>query len=389
MQLQEEYNKKVWWVLKKIRRNCALNNSSLPVQYEIYLLPAKENFLSSKDECDILNELAKSGAIQILRRCIKSGLRIIVYIDTIGKKFNEVYERFELMFDKDPFPKKFSQNVEPIYNQKDVQEELSSRQKLKHETILFSRHSLKKDVEQFESTLKYFFELGAVNKGDYKLLVSNSKMVKRFLSRDIPPKKKRKSSRTKQTTPLVQLPLPITGEIAVKGLDESLKALRPKSPESAGPKYPYKIPAGTHWNNVIIKFLDDERVEIHVKRLKHVTDYKEMGMVGKGKVQTPSEQWLFLKVLAQCLGEISIKDPEAKEKYKKQKQVLSEILQNYFSIDYDPFYPYQSSFEKGGNSYKIKFLLIPPPEKDHKQNITEDDTDPLGIHEFLRDPISR
>ncbi len=110
-----------------------------------------------------------------------------------------------------------------------------------------------------------------------------------------------------------------------------------------------------------------------------------MGMVGKGNIPKPCEQWHFLRVLAQYNGELTIKDPEAKDKYKKQKQGLSETLRKYFSIDYDPFYPYQSCVEKGGNSYKIKLLLIPPPKQDlpkhHMDN--DNDADSLGIHEFL------
>jgi hypothetical protein len=123
-----------------------------------------------------------------------------------------------------------------------------------------------------------------------------------------------------------------------------------------------------------------------VKKQLHLTDYKEMGMVGRGKNPEPSEQWLFLKVLAQYNGEITIKDTEAKDKYKKQKQVLTDTLRSYFAIDYDPFYPYQSCLEKGGNSYKIKLLLIPPPKKDNsKQNFIKDDADTLGITEFLNE----
>jgi hypothetical protein len=183
-------------------------------------------------------------------------------------------------------------------------------------------------------------------------------------------------------------PLPITGKIEVSGLNESLKALRVKESITTEPKFPFKIPAGTHWNNVIIKFLDNEKVEIYVKKLKHTTNYKEMGMLGKGKVPEPSEQWLFMKVLAQCNGEIAIKDPEAKDKYKKQKQALTEILRNYFSIDYDPFYPYKSCLEKGGNSYKIKIMLIPPVvEKNIRPIITDEETDPLGIQEFLNNQM--
>lgn len=109
-----------------------------------------------------------------------------------------------------------------------------------------------------------------------------------------------------------------------------------------------------------------------------------MGMVGKGKIPQPSEQWIFLKVLAQKHGEITIKDPEAKDRYKKQKQALTEALRNYFCIDYDPFYPYQSSLEKDGNSYKIKLLLIPPSKREESEKLTiDEDADSLGIHEFL------
>lgn len=177
--------------------------------------------------------------------------------------------------------------------------------------------------------------------------------------------------------------LPI--KVFVPGLNESIRSLRqPKSPEYSRPKFPYKIPAGTEWENFFIKFLDEERIDIRVKGLKLVTDYIEMGMVGKGKVPKPSEQWNFLKVLAKCHGEISIKDPEAKDVYKKHKSGLSKTLREYFSIDYDPFQPYHSTKEKSGNSYKIKITLIPPPERTaYKKEIHHDDADPLGIREYL------
>jgi len=47
-----------------------------------------------------------------------------------------------------------------------------------------------------------------------------------------------------------------------------------------------------------------------------------MRLVGRGKSPKPSELWAFLKVLATKNGEIAIKDPEAKTKYKKQKELL-------------------------------------------------------------------
>jgi hypothetical protein len=279
----------------------------------------------------------------------------------------------------------------------------------------FNSHSwqhnyLQLEVKRFEVTLKHFFELGIVNQQDYQFLIANIKMVKAFLNVRLPIQlqkqpgrkdywdnsnfleKQSKKKRSYFNHNIRQLslfdisnPFPITGEIKVTGLNESLQSLRLKEPEKTGPKFPYKIPSGTHWNNVIIKFLDNEKVEIWVKRLKHITDYNEMGMVGKGKVPSPSEQWIFLKVLAQCQGEITIKDTEAKDTYKKQKQGLTEILQKYFSIDYDPFYPYKSSHEKSGNSYKIKLTLIPPPAIAMHSNSVEINDDVLGIQEFLNE----
>ena len=108
-----------------------------------------------------------------------------------------------------------------------------------------------------------------------------------------------------------------------------------------------------------------------------------MELVGKGKKPKPSELWTFLKVLAKVNGELTVKDTEARDKYKKQKELLAKSLQSYFSIDYDPFYPYRSSSEKSGNSYKIKITLIPPPDTKKKTNTDEDDNDDLGIKEYL------
>ena len=78
-------------------------------------------------------------------------------------------------------------------------------------------------------------------------------------------------------------------------------------------------------------------------------------------------------------GELTINDPNAKDKYKHQKEALTEVLQNYFSIDYDPFYPYRSSTEKIGSSYKIKLTLVPPPEQEIKDKAEKKDE----IKEYL------
>lgn len=143
-------------------------------------------------------------------------------------------------------------------------------------------------------------------------------------------------------------------------------------------KFPHKLPSGTMWENVIIKFIDDETVYIDVKKLSHTTTFADMGFAGPGKNPKPDVQWVFLKVLALQNGELSIKDKAANEKYRKQKELLTKGLREYFSIDYDPFHPYQVN-----NSYKIKLTLIPPQNSgvgDTKK--ASSDNDDLGIGDY-------
>jgi len=410
MLLEESINHNIWDILQRIKRYRTLNNSNSPIQYEIYLFPTSNNRLSSQEECEILKYLSESGAILVFKRQLRRDFRIIVNLEEIQPKFNDIYREFEL-----------SQQRPSIYNNgknQGARNVIADNQS--NYNLLFPKYYLNQEIKRFEMILRHFLKTDAISYKDYRYLQIILNMTSRLISESVGIDKRNKFKRKeyyrnnvknnqnngirnkdfkKQETTINdketenssngKKPLPITGEIVVSGLDEGLKALRAKSSEDKGPKFPYKIPAGTHWNNVIIKFLDNENVEIHVKRLKHKTDFKEMGMIGKGKVPEPSEQWLFMKVLAQCQGEITIRDPEAKDKYKKQKQALTEILRNYFSIDYDPFYPYHSCPEKGGNSYKIKLLLIPPFEKDIRPIITDEDADPLGIKEYLTDTFGR
>lgn len=379
MKPQEVYNSNIWYVLQKIRQHHIHTQTVNLLSYDIHLLSDNNN------ELEILKKLSEWKAIHIATKKLNNGLRVSVYLYPIQPRFNEFYQKFHLL--QQP---RFNNNFSQYYNNNRIK--FSNNYKHTH----FPNSYLFKEVEKLELILKHFCKARVISLNDYEAI--NSKIMKIFLKESLYAKAIRKSSKqkqyrdTKQDTQITkQQPLPITGEIIVSGLNESLKALRQKESLKAGPRFPYKIPAGTFWNNVIIKFLNDERVEIWVKRLKHVADFKEIGMVGKGKDPGPCEQWLFLKVLAKCYGELSIKDPEAKDKYKKQKQALTETLRNYFSIDYDPFYPYQSCPEKSGNSYKIKLTLIPPPEMNNLEQsiVNEDDADTLGIHEFLSEESSQ
>lgn len=268
---------------------------------------------------------------------------------------------------------------------------------MERKSLFFPKDYLLLETEKFAISVKYFFEKGTLSKDEYEYVSITLKMIKTFLNTHIqtslslhrtwddyskPLHRYRKQQKHYPRQPSLfdfSNPIPIT----VIGLNERLDALKPKEPKSTEPKFPHKIPSGTHWKQVIINFLNNEQIEINVKKLKYITDYKEMGFVGKGNIPSPSEQWIFLKVLAQCNGEITIKDETAKDTYKQQKHLLTESLQNYFSIDFDPFYPYKSSPEKHGNSYRIKLTLIPPPKQYNEPHIEPAEEDTLGIREFL------
>lgn len=379
-----ESNHVVWYVLNKIKRSLIYANAGSTARYIVRLTFSDNGHISSHDEFEVFKKLVAWNVLRISQRKLIEEMHVEILFEVIQPTFNQVYKRFqELQILAFPNINSIKTELALSYNKNILNDPL------KQERINFSKYYLQREIVNFEATLKHFFEMGTVNKEDYTLLTMNSKIIRKFLERDIPIKKKRKVKRPKHPLISQQLPLPITGEIVIKGLTESLKELGTKSQEYSGPKFPYKIPTGTHWHNVIIKFLDDERVEIHVKRLKHITDYLDMGMIGKGKPPRPGEQWIFLRVLAIRQGELTIKDPEAKEKYKKQKRALSETLRNYFSIDYDPFYPYQSSPEKLGNSYKIKLLLLPPHKTRSDQYYYEEKSDDsLGIQEFLTEETS-
>lgn len=184
--------------------------------------------------------------------------------------------------------------------------------------------------------------------------------------------------------PLFGIPPPETNaisgltEVVKEGLEGIEQAIIRSKKEDSIPRFPYKIPRGTRWENFIIKFINDEEVEIKVGKHELKTNFKEMGFQGKGKIANPDLQWTLLKTLARLNGEISIKDKEAKDEYKHQISSLSRKLQQYFSIDYDPFYPYHSAEGKEKGSYRIKIILVPP---ENDEEMVKQDNGDLGIEE--------
>ncbi len=164
-------------------------------------------------------------------------------------------------------------------------------------------------------------------------------------------------------------------EIAIS-IDDKRNASKTKN------KFPYPVPAGTEWRQISMNVLKDEKVHIKLPSKEHTATYEEIGF-GKhdGK---PSVLWAFFKILAMQNGEISIPDETVKVQYKKQKQQVSDILKNYFSMESDPFHPY-----KENNSYRTRFTLFSDTVTEKSKVYADDkktqDDRYSGIEEYMED----
>ena len=137
-------------------------------------------------------------------------------------------------------------------------------------------------------------------------------------------------------------------------------------------RFPFKIPSGTTWQNIIIQFTSEDFVNIQVAGHSHPTGYADMGFVD-GRTNKPNLQWTLLRVIAKNGGCLPSSSGDARDNYKKHKQILSEKLKEYFQIEFDPFEAY-----KGG--YQTKIVLAPPPSSPEEPN-----TDFSEVEDMFRD----
>lgn len=206
---------------------------------------------------------------------------------------------------------------------------------------------------------------------DYKIkIIANEKLLKEY---------ELKSQHSPEHIQKIQI---VDSSIEVNGLKEGFGSIIKEKKEISTLKFPYKLPAGIEWKNFIIQFLNEEEVYIKVNRFKHSENYIKMGFVdNRFSISRPSEGWVFLRILAKYNGELTINDPDAKDKYKKQKELLSKNLKSYFSMESDPFYSYQET-----KSYKTRFTLLPPSEEsDKKKQLSQEKINRNSIDKEIRD----
>ena len=120
-----------------------------------------------------------------------------------------------------------------------------------------------------------------------------------------------------------------------------------------------EFPSGLKWEEITIRFLNGDDVQITAKGLVFSSNCELMGFQNE-KTKTPNLQWTLLKILSMKNGYLNWDnnknlDKKTRDNTKKQKQELSEKLSIYFnSVEGSPFFEY-----KAENGYKIKMHLIP------------------------------
>lgn len=104
------------------------------------------------------------------------------------------------------------------------------------------------------------------------------------------------------------------------------------------------------WSKISIKFLDDRNFLLSDPRDTKPCSPESIGCLDE-RDQRPDDAWEFLKRVANGNGTTDPIDKKEREKQKKHKQKITDILRTIFENDTDPF-----EKEKGG-VYKAKFSI--------------------------------
>jgi hypothetical protein len=135
-----------------------------------------------------------------------------------------------------------------------------------------------------------------------------------------------------------------------------------------------EFPKDLEWEEITIRFLDGNDVIIYFRDKSFHTDYEEMGFANR-KTDLPIKAWEFLRGLSQTNGEINYRTSQASNMGKKNKQILKNLLIEYFGIKEDPFL-----CNRKEKTYSLRIKLI--PERSENPQVEKDD---LGIEDYLKE----
>jgi polyhydroxyalkanoate synthesis regulator phasin len=106
----------------------------------------------------------------------------------------------------------------------------------------------------------------------------------------------------------------------------------------------------TEWPRVSIKFVGERNILLGNGAEYKPADFQSLGCAD-GRNGRPDDSWEFLTRLAKGGGMLAERDKKTREKVKKQKQKITDILRKIFENQTDPF-----EKERGG-VYKARFQI--------------------------------
>jgi hypothetical protein len=114
------------------------------------------------------------------------------------------------------------------------------------------------------------------------------------------------------------------------------------------------------WEELEIIFVNEFDVRIKYNGKNFITNHEKMGFSDKRKGLAPKASWKLLQLLSIQNGTIQLDGLEKskREKLKKRKQELSEVLKDFFQITDNPFEMVNKDFR----FYKMKSKLVPEPQ---------------------------
>ena len=97
----------------------------------------------------------------------------------------------------------------------------------------------------------------------------------------------------------------------------------------------FPTPTGSRWSDVELRFSDTEKISVTIRDQRQVLTYSQLGLVDS-RSGKPSKQWELLLKFAREHGMMTWLSPDACRKNRKQRELLSKSLQQFFDIDGEP-----------------------------------------------------
>lgn len=117
---------------------------------------------------------------------------------------------------------------------------------------------------------------------------------------------------------------------------------------------PFPAPPGTTWEEILIRFLSDERVAIQVRDIQQTRNYAEMGYEDR-RSGIPNLAWKLLRNLAERGGLLTQPEQAGVSDWsivEKRIQEIRRLCRQLFQLSNDPFEPFHEA-----RGYKAKFKI--------------------------------